>query len=83
MQAFIIALLLSIATFAHADSETAPKPYSCAQAKADGDQILVLACAKMAKDTRRVKMTFPVASTQKPRTQACGDTVGNCAATTK
>ena len=82
MQAFIIALLLSIAATAHADQE-APKPYSCAQAKADGDQILIVACAKMAKDATRVKMTFPVAGGAKSRTQACGTTPGNCAATTK
>lgn len=78
MQAFIIALLLSTLTSAYAD-QGAPKPYSCAQAKADGDQILIVACAKMEKETRRVKMTFPVA----PRTEVCGAAPGNCSATTK
>ena len=82
MKVFVIAVLLSSATFAHADSETAPKPYSCAEAKKRGDQILVLACEKFAAE-QRVRVTFPAAVTPKPRTQACGDTPGNCAATTK
>lgn len=75
MKALIVALLLS-ATAVHANYETVPKPYSCAQAQADGDQILIVACGKFA-DTKRVRKTFSTGNA-KSRGPACGDTPGNC-----
>ncbi len=82
MKAFAItALLLSATAYAQANYDTAPKPYSCAQAKADGDQILVLACEKFAAE-QRVRVTFPAASA-KPRGEACGDKPENCSAQVK